>query len=109
MIDLDNNSKTSKYLANVEWETNCDLMRKRTVNRSEFDDFLSRLGFKHECSSNYNDQPNDFAEKFIRTAMDGVRDMLQNFFKICFNAYNYVFGQKTSLHLVTLVIGGSMN
>lgn len=71
------------YLAKVERETNSKLKSCRTDNglefcHKEFESFLSKLGIKHERTSTYTSEQNGVAEKFNRTAMDGVRAMLQD-------------------------------
>ncbi|GBN60625.1 Retrovirus-related Pol polyprotein from transposon TNT 1-94 [Araneus ventricosus] len=44
----------------------------------EFENFLTKLGIKMERTSLYTPEQNGIAEKFNRTAMDGVRAMLHD-------------------------------
>ncbi|GBM82191.1 Retrovirus-related Pol polyprotein from transposon TNT 1-94 [Araneus ventricosus] len=70
-----------KYLAKVERELNSKIKSMRSDSGLEFcnkeiEKFLTKLSFKTERTSIYTPEQNGIAEKFNRTAMDGVRAML---------------------------------
>lgn len=72
-----------KYLAMVERDRNIKLKCVRTDNgmefcHKEFESFLSDHGIRIERTSVYTPEQNGIAERFNRTAMDGVRSMLQD-------------------------------
>ena len=69
------------YLAKAERELNSKLKCVRTDNglefvHKEFEDFLSDLGIKMERSSVYTPEEVGVAERFNRTAIEGVRSLL---------------------------------
>ncbi|GBO41943.1 Copia protein [Araneus ventricosus] len=72
-----------KYLAQVERELNSKIKCMRSDNglefcHKEFENFLTKLGIKMERTSLYTPEQNGIAEKFNRTAMDGIRAMLHD-------------------------------
>ncbi|GBN27574.1 Retrovirus-related Pol polyprotein from transposon TNT 1-94 [Araneus ventricosus] len=72
-----------KYLAKVERELNSKIKCMRSDNglefcHKEFENFLTKLGIKMERTSLYTPEQNGIAEKFNRTAMDGVRATLHD-------------------------------
>jgi hypothetical protein len=72
-----------RYVAKVERELGRKVKCIRTDNglefcHKEFEKYLVNLGIKMERTSTYSPQQNGVAERFNRTAIEGVRAMLQD-------------------------------
>jgi hypothetical protein len=72
-----------QYKALVENESGCHIKRLRSDNgteyvNSEFQDFLSACGIKHERTVPYTPEQNGVAERLNRTIVDKARTMLKD-------------------------------
>ena len=71
------------FISEVERQQGCKVKSVRTDNgmefcHKEFEELLQERGIKIERTSTYTPEQNGVAERFNRTAMEGVRSMLQD-------------------------------